>query len=276
MEETGRARLSGKVAIVTGGGTGIGAAVTKSFVQEGARVCITGRRERALEAVIETLPAGTVVACAGDVADPGDAERMVAKVLEFGGKLDVLVNNAGVGAVGSVVGHDFALWRQTLDANLTGPFLLMRAAIPHMIRDGRGSVISISSVAGVRCSPESAAYCTSKAGLIMLAHQVALDYGRYGIRSNAGCPGWVRTPMSEHEMDELGRMMGKDREEAFAEAVKDVPLGRPALPAEIANVCTFLASDASSFMTGAVILVDGGSTVVDVGTTAFRTPPPDH
>lgn len=168
------------------------------------------------------------------------------------------MNNSGVGAVGGVAGHDIDLWRATLETNLTGPFLLMRAILPHMIKNDGGSLVHISSVAGVRSSPEAAAYCTSKAGLIMLGQQVALDFGKYGIRSNIVCPGWVRTPMSEQEMDELGGMIGKNREEAFDEAVKDLPLSRVAAPDEIANVCLFLASNDSSFMTGAALMVDGG------------------
>jgi meso-butanediol dehydrogenase / (S,S)-butanediol dehydrogenase / diacetyl reductase len=263
-------RLDGKMAIITGGGTGIGAAIAKLFVLEGAKVCIMGRRKEMLNAVLETLPQGSVIACKTDIADAGDVDRTVAAALAFGGKIDVIVNNAGVGAIGGVAGHDIDLWRETLATNLTGPFLLMRASIPHMIRDGGGSLIHISSVAGVRSVPESAAYCTSKAGLIMLAQQVALDYGRHGIRSNAVCPGWVRTPMSEHEMDELGGVIGKDREETFAIVVKDLPLGRVATPEEIARVCLFLASDESSFITGAVIMVDGGSAAVDVGTLAYK------
>ena len=266
-------RLEGKVAIVTGGGTGIGAAIARRFSLEGAKVCVTGRRKDVLDAVLKTLPTGSAVACPGNVVDPRDVDRMVALTLEFGGKLDVVVNNAGAGAVGGVVGHDIAVWHETIEANLTGPFLLMRATIPNMMRNGSGSIINISSVAGVRSCPESAAYCTSKAGLIMLARQVALDYGRRGIRSNAVCPGWVRTPMSEHEMDELGKLIGKDREESFAEAVREVPLSRVATPDEVANVCLFLASDESSYMTGAVIMIDGGSTVVDAGTLAFRKSP---
>jgi NAD(P)-dependent dehydrogenase (short-subunit alcohol dehydrogenase family) len=172
-----------------------------------------------------------------------------------------------------VVGHDIELWRTTLETNLTGPFLLMRAAIPHMIKNGGGSIIHISSVAGVRSVPEAAAYCTSKAGLIMLAQQVALDCGKHGIRSNVVCPGWVRTPMSEHEMDELGVMTGKTREEAFREVIKDIPLRRVAMPDEIARACVFLASDDSSFITGAVLVADGGGAIVDVGTLAYRTEP---
>ena len=264
-------KLKGKVAIVTGGGTGIGAAIAKRFVLEGAKVCITGRRKGMLDAVVEALPYGSGVTCNADITDPAEVERIVATALDLWGKIDILVNNAGVGAVGGVGGHDIDLWRATLETNLTAPFLLMRAILPHMIKNSGGSLVHISSVAGVRSAPEAAAYCTSKAGLIMLGQQVALDYGKYGIRSNIVCPGWVRTPMSEHEMDELGGMIGKNREEAFDEVVKDLPLNRVATPDEIARVCVFLVSDDSSFMTGAVLLVDGGGAVVDVGTLAYST-----
>ncbi len=262
-------RLAEKVALITGGGTGIGAAIAGRFIREGAKVCITGRRKEILEDAIKSLPRARVVACQGNVAAPEDVKRMVATAREFGGRIDVLVNNAGIGAVGGVVDHDVDLWRETIEVNMTGPFLMMREAIPEMISTGGGSVITISSVAGVRCVPESAAYCASKAGLIMLAQQVALDYGRRNIRSNIICPGWVRTPMSEHEMDELGRMLNKDREGAFQEVVKHLPAGRVAVPEEIADLCVYLASDESRFMTGATLVIDGGGSVVDAGTIAY-------
>jgi NAD(P)-dependent dehydrogenase (short-subunit alcohol dehydrogenase family) len=262
-------RLDGKVALITGGGTGIGAAIAKCFVLEGAKVCIAGRRKEVLDAAVKTFPAGSGVACQGNVVDPEDVRRMVETTVQFGGRIDVLVNNAGVGAVGGVVAHDIDLWRETIEINLTGPFLLMREVIPLMIKGGGGSLIHISSVAGVRSVPESVAYCTSKAGLIMLAQQAALDYGRHGVRSNAVCPGWVRTPMSEHEMDELGKMIDTDREGAFREVVKHVPLGRVAIPEDIGRICVYLASDESRFMTGATLVIDGGGAVVDVGTLAY-------
>jgi len=262
-------RLDGKVALITGGGTGIGAAIASCFVLEGAKVCITGRRKEVLDTTVRTLPAGSSVACQGNVIDLEDVKRMVATALEFGGRIDVLVNNAGVGAMGGVVEHNIDLWRETIEINLTGSFLMMRETIPHMIKGGGGSLINISSVAGVRCVPESVAYCTSKAGLIMLAQQAALDYGRYGVRSNAICPGWVRTPMSEHEMDELGNMIHTDREGAFRQVVSHVPLGRVAMPEEVAQACVYLASDESRFMTGATLVIDGGGAVVDVGTLAY-------
>jgi NAD(P)-dependent dehydrogenase (short-subunit alcohol dehydrogenase family) len=265
-------KLEGRVALITGGGTGIGTAIAKRFVAEGAKVCITGRRGEKLEQVVAALPAGSAVACAGSVTNIGDAERMVAAALGLPGRFDLLVNNAGINSVGAVADLDPHGWRETLDVNLTGPFLMMRAAIPKMIEEaGGGSIVNIASVGGLRCIPDGAAYCVSKAGLIMLSRQVALDYGPKGIRSNAVCPGWVRTPMSDQEMDELASQIGTDREGAFAKVVEEVPLRRVARPEEIAGACVYLASEESVFMTGAVLVIDGGSAVVDVGTMAFRT-----
>jgi NAD(P)-dependent dehydrogenase (short-subunit alcohol dehydrogenase family) len=264
-------KLKGRIALITGGGTGIGTAIAQRFAAEGARVCITGRRREKLEQVVAALPAGSAVAYPGDVTRPDDAERMVAAALGLPGRFDLLVNNAGINSVGGVADMDPAGWRETLDVNLTGPFLMIRAAIPRMIEAGGGSIVNIASVGGLRCIPEGAAYCASKAGLIMLSRQVALDYGPKGIRSNAVCPGWVRTPMSDEEMDELASQIGTDREGAFAKVVEEVPLRRVARPEEIAGACVYLASEESAFMTGAVLVIDGGSAVVDVGTMAFRT-----
>jgi NAD(P)-dependent dehydrogenase (short-subunit alcohol dehydrogenase family) len=263
-------KLEGRVALITGGGTGIGAAIAKRFVDEGARVCITGRRLEKLEEVVDSLPSGTAVAYPGSITDPGEAERMVAEALRLTGRFDLLVNNAGVNSVGAVADLDPEGWRETIEINLTGAFLMMRAAIPKMIEAGGGSIVNIASVGGIRCIPEGAAYCASKAGLIMLSRQVALDYGPRGIRSNAVCPGWVHTPMSDLEMDELASQIGTDRKGAFAKVVEEVPLRRVAKPEEIAGACVYLASEDSSFMTGAVLVIDGGSAVVDVGTMAFR------
>ena len=140
-------KLEGKVALVTGAGTGIGQAIAERFTAEGAKVCITARRGKMLEDVAAALPAGSVVTCAGDVAKPEDVEKMVTTAVDFGGKLDVLVNNAGMSAQGPVHELDLAVWQQVMDVNLTGPFLLMKAAIPHMLQAGGGSIINIASVA---------------------------------------------------------------------------------------------------------------------------------
>ena len=202
--------LQGKVALITGGGTGIGAAIARRFVAEGARICISGRHQEKLEEMARSLPQGAVVPCAGDVSSFEDVERMVETTLEFGGKLDALVNNSAIDPGGTVVDLDPEIWHKVLDVNLTGPFYTMKAAIPHMIAAGGGSIINVSSLGGVRCLPSMAAYCTTKAGLIMLTQQAALDFGQARIRCNAVCPGPTRTEMLEHSLSPMAQAMGVD------------------------------------------------------------------
>jgi meso-butanediol dehydrogenase / (S,S)-butanediol dehydrogenase / diacetyl reductase len=256
--------LEGKVALITGGGQGIGSAIAERFVSDGAKICITGRDQTKLEKIARSLHSDAVAICAGDVSKDEDAKRMVDATVEFGGKIDVLVNNAGIDPGGSVVDLDPALWRQVLEINLTGPFLLMKSAIPYMIKNGGGSIINIASLGGLRCLPGMPAYTSSKGGLIMLTQQVALDYGPYKVRSNVVCPGGTRTAMIENSLGSLKEVLNTDVEGVFKVVASGVPLKRFAAPQEITGVCSFLASDDSSFMTGSVLLIDGGSAVVDV------------
>jgi NAD(P)-dependent dehydrogenase (short-subunit alcohol dehydrogenase family) len=258
--------LKGKVALITGGGTGIGTSIAQRFVKDGAKVVITGRRQELLEKVVKSLPAGSATYCAGDVST--DYEKMVKKTLEFGDKLNVLVNNAGIDPAGTIVDIDPALWRRVIETNLTGPMLLMKAAIPHMIKIGGGSIINVASLAGVRCIPAMPAYCSSKAGLIMLTQQAALDYGPSKIRCNVVCPGAVRTDMLEHSMAGLAESLKTDITGALAVMTKFSPLKRPATPDEITGICSYLASDDSTFMTGAVLMLDGGTAIVDANGAA--------
>jgi meso-butanediol dehydrogenase/(S,S)-butanediol dehydrogenase/diacetyl reductase len=263
-------KLDGEVALITGAGSGIGAALAERFVADGARICITGRRQGKLDEVAQSLPAGTVVTCAGDVTKLEDAERMVDTALGFTGKLDVLVNNAAIDPGGTtVVDIDPDLWHSVLETNLTGPLYMMKASIPHMLEAGGGSIINIASLGGLRCLPGMPAYCASKAGLIMLTKQVALDFGPSKIRCNAVCPGGTRTKMLEKSLSPLGEVLGTDLEGVFACVSSMVPLRRTANPHEITGICSYLASDDSTFMTGSVLLLDGGAAIVDVAGAAL-------
>ena len=263
-------KLDSKIALITGAGTGIGAAIAERFVADGAKICITGRRQAPLDKVAQSLPARTVVTCAGDVTKFEDAERMVEMALGFTGRLDVLVNNAAIDPGGTtVVDIDPELWHRVLETNLTGPLYLMKASIPHMIEGGGGSIINIASLVGLRCLPGMPAYCSSKAGLIMLTKQVALDFGPAKIRCNAVCPGGTRTEMLEESLGPLTKVLETDLEGVFRCISSMVPLRRTANPSEITGICSYLASDDSTFMTGAVLLLDGGAAIVDVAGAAL-------
>lgn len=260
-------RLEGKVAIVSGGGTGIGAATARRFAAEGAKVIVTGRRPEPLEEVA----ADTVgLAVPGDATDPGHAPAVVAAAVERFGGLDIVVANAAVGFGGSAGDVEDDPWLRTLDVNVTGPMRLVRAALPTMIGRGKGSIVLVSSVSGMVASTESAAYVTSKHALIGLARSLAVDYGPRGIRANALCPGWVVTPMADEGADELAAQRGVTRGEAYLLGTEQVPLRRPATAEEMAACILFLASDESSYVTGTTLVADGGTTIVDAGSLAWE------
>jgi NAD(P)-dependent dehydrogenase (short-subunit alcohol dehydrogenase family) len=254
-----------KVALVTGGGTGIGAAVARRLATDGYAVAVTGRRAGPIEEIAAEIGGLAIVADTGDAAD---AERSVAETVERFGRLDGLVCNAGIGGEGSLRDLDPSTWDEVVRTNLTGPFLVARAAIEHLAAT-RGAIVTVSSVAGLRASTASLAYCSSKAGLAMLTQCIAVDHGPEGVRANCVCPGWVRTPMADAEMSELGRRSGWDADQAYEAAVVDVPLRRAATPEEIAATVAWLLSDEAAYVNGAVLAVDGGHSPVDVGTIAF-------
>jgi NAD(P)-dependent dehydrogenase (short-subunit alcohol dehydrogenase family) len=158
---------------------------------------------------------------------------------------------------------DAAVWRHIVEVNLTGPFLMMKAAIPNMIEGGSGSIINVSSLAGIVAPPGAPAYCATKAGLIHLTKQVAVDYGKYNVRCNVICPGPIRTTMLEGNFVPLAKVLGTDLDGAFEKIRDSVPLHRIANPSDIAGVFVFLAGDDSNFMTGSTVLADGGVHVVD-------------
>ncbi|MDR3295611.1 MAG: SDR family oxidoreductase [Clostridiales Family XIII bacterium] len=264
-------RLNGKVALITGGGAGLGAAFTKRFVAEGARVLISGRRREVLETLAASLPAGSVAVYPGDVANPEDAKGMVEAAVKFGGKLDTLINNAGIDPPGAVADLPVEQWQRILGTNLTGAFYTMKFAIPHMIANGGGSIINISSLAALRCIPSMPAYIASKAGLIGLSQSAALDYGAKNIRCNVICPGATRTEMLEIAMEPLAKAQGTDVAGALNLMTRFCPFPRAAHPDEIAGTAVYLASEDASFVTGAVLPVDGGACVVDPNGAALSS-----
>jgi len=258
-----------KVALVTGGGTGIGAAIARRLSRDGYAVVVTGRRPAPIASVAAEVGGLAVVA---DTSRAADADRAVAETVARFGGLDALVCNAGVGGEGSL--HDLGpeRWDEVLRINLTGAFLAARAAIRHLVAR-QGSIVTVSSAAGLRASPGSLAYCSSKAGLAMLTQCIALDHGPEGVRANCVCPGWVRTPMADGEMEALGARLGTGREAAYDACLVDVPLRRAATTDEIAATVAWLVSDEAAYVNGAVLPVDGGHTTVDVATVAFGTVP---
>lgn len=257
--------MTGRVLLVTGAGSGIGAATAAVASGRGWRVVVCGRRREALEQVAART--GAVVRVV-DVAEPGAVERLVASVLAEFGRLDSVVANAGVMAVGNVVETDPADWDAVLRTNLTSVYLLARAAVPHLVA-ASGTFVGVSSIAALRSSTSAAAYSVSKAGLISLVQGIARDFGPAGVRANVVCPGWVRTEMADAEMGEFGAPYGLDVEAAYAATTELVPQRRAADPSEVANAVAWLAGEESSYVNGAVLVVDGGTTLVDAGTVAF-------
>ncbi|TAM71836.1 MAG: SDR family oxidoreductase [Microbacteriaceae bacterium] len=261
------ASVENRVVVVSGGGTGIGAAVARRYASEGARVAILGRRGGPLDEVAAETGALPVVA---DVSNTAQARDAIARITDAFGSIDVLVANAGGHGFATAAETSDAEWDASLRANLTSAFVLARAALPQLI-DSKGQIVIVSSLAGLFAGPSAAGYTVGKHALIGLTRSIARDYGKSGVRVNAVCPGWVRTPMADEEMDEFARHAGfSDRDEGYTRVTADVPLGRPAEPAEIASIVRFLGSGESSIMTGTVIVADGGAHIVDLPTLAFE------
>ena len=261
----GAGPLEGKAALVVGGGTGIGAACARRLAQEGVAVAVMGRRRELVGEVASSIGGLAITGDASDMVDAGKAAALV--VSEYGG-LDMLVASAGGHDVGAALEVSDESWQQSLDANLNSAFVTARACLPHLIQR-QGTIVVISSIAGLVAGRDVCGYTTTKHGLIGLTRSLARDYGPRGVRVNAVCPGWVRTPMADEELAVLQERHGLSLDEAYRLVTRDVPLGRAAEADEIAAVCRFLVSDEASIVTGAVITADGGSTIVDVPTLAF-------
>ena len=248
-------RLEGKIALITGGGTGIGRAIALLFAAEGAKVCVAGRRSEPLQEVVAEIRrrGGTATFTRGDVSKTDRVELMVqGAIYNFGG-LDILVNNAGIFLEGTVVDTDEKRWDKILGINLKGAYMVSRCAVPAMKLRGGGSIVNNASVHGLVGAKNAVAYCASKGGLVQLTRAMALDHAADRIRVNAICPGLIDSPMTR---DGNGGTTWLD------EAVKDYPAARCGTVDEVARLALYLVSDESGFMTGAVVPIDGGMTAI--------------
>jgi len=250
-------RLEGKVALITGGNSGIGRATSLLFAQEGARVVITGRNEERGKQVVEEIKrkSGIAMFLPCDVRSADDCARVVQETIRAFNRLDILFNNAGVNYPHSAIDCTEEEWDLTININLKGSFLMSKYALPVMISQGGGVIINNSSGWGIVGGEKAVAYCASKGGVVLMTKAMAIDHGREGIRVNCICPGDVDTPM----LLEDARLRGLAWKDYLASA-GDRPMGRIGKPEEIARAALFLACEDSSFMTGAVLVVDGGGT----------------
>ena len=248
-------RLEGKVALITGGTSGIGSATAERFAREGAAVAITGRSTERGEQVVETIVAngGEAMFIQTDVRLADDCRRAVDETLARFGKIDILFNNAGVLHAKTIPECTEEEWDETIESSLRGAFLMSKYALPSMIEQGSGSIIHTSSGWGILGGDKAAAYCAAKGGLIIMAKAMAIDHGPDGIRVNCVCPGDVLTPMMNDDAEKRG-MSWDD----YAAGAAERPLGRIGTVEDIADAVLFLASDESSFVTGESLVVDGG------------------
>ncbi|NIL94241.1 MAG: glucose 1-dehydrogenase [Woeseiaceae bacterium] len=256
MEEwSNTMRLKGKVALITGGTSGIGSATAVRFGKEGASVVITGRNpERGAEVVADIEATGAeAMFIQSDVRLADDCRRAVEETLARFGKIDVLFNNAGVFHPKTVPDCTEEEWDETIDSSLKGAFLMSKYALPSMIEQGSGSIIHTSSGWGILGGNEAASYCAAKGGLVVMAKAMAMDHGKHGIRVNCVCPGDVLTPMLYDDAEKRGMTWA-----GYEASAVQRPLGRIGTVDEIADAVLFLASDESSFVTGESLVVDGG------------------
>jgi NAD(P)-dependent dehydrogenase (short-subunit alcohol dehydrogenase family) len=250
-----------KVALVTGAARGIGLATAKDFSAQGWQVLMLDNDSRELASAAAEIPDAMQLDC--DISAPDDVDAAFARITAEIGRLDCLVNNAGIAQFGPIDACDFAMWRQVMATNLDGTFLCSRAATP-LLKASRGSLVNIASISGLRASTLRVAYGTSKAAVIQLTRQQAAELGEFGVRANCVCPGPVRTKlaMAVHTQDII---------DAYHDAI---PLNRYGSEAEIAAAITFLASDRASYITGQVLAADGGFESTGVGLPSLRKDAP--
>ena len=251
-------KLSGRVVIVTGGGSGIGNATARLFAEEGATVIVVDWHKDAGEAAAQGIVnAGFKTEfCYADVSKSADVEAMVTSTIGRHGRLDTLFNNAAVQIMSKLVETTEESWDRIHSVNLKGVFLCCKYAIPRIIESGGGAVVNMASVLGFVGDPDLAAYCAAKGGVIALTKAASLTYGPQGVRVNCICPGDVETPLLKEYFDK-----DPDPKKLRLEVSSKYALRRVATPQEVAKVALFLASEDSSFVTGGMLVVDGGLTI---------------
>lgn len=244
-------RLKGKVAIVTGGGTGIGKAIALEFAKEGGKVAVTGRRLKKLQEVVDEIKkmGGEGIAIAADVSNPADVDRMVRMTVDTFKRLDILVNSAGILISSDLAHHTEKIWDDTIDINLKGSFLCIQRAVPEMLKQGKGKIINIASIAGQIGFPNSVAYCASKGGIMGMTKALAMELASLKINVNDIAPGDVETPLNEHLLRDPEYLRGR---------VENTPYGRVGKVSDIAPAAVYLASDESDFVNGITLTIDGG------------------
>jgi NAD(P)-dependent dehydrogenase (short-subunit alcohol dehydrogenase family) len=261
-----------RIVAITGAGTGIGAACARLYAAEGASLVLIGRRREPLEQIARETGGLVLV---GDAACPDTWAGFVAQIRQRYGRLDVLLACAGGLGLGSATDTSPQTWEAALRSNLDSAFYSARACLPLLL-ESTGNIVLIGSIASLAAGPEVCGYTTAKHALLGLNRSLARDYGPRGVRVNAVCPGWVRTPMADQEMQPLMDFYGETLQQAYDRVCADVPLRRPASAEEIARVCRFLASSEASIITGATVVADGGSSIVDVPTLAYTHMEPSH
>jgi len=257
--------LRGKVAIVTGGASGIGAAIVEGFAKEGASVIIADINLDGAQSLAQKLGKGEVkvLAVKTDVTKKSDAENLAATTMKEFGKIDILVNNAGVIRQAKFPDDlEEEIWNLEMDVNAKGNYLVTRAVVPHMIATRYGKIVNASSICGKQGTPEFCSYTASKFAVTGITQTLGKELAQYNINVNAYCPGYVRTPMWEGLLDGMSKAQGRPQEEIWNEWIAaNVPLKRPQTPEDIANLVLFLSSDVSKNITGEAISVNGGTRV---------------
>jgi len=247
-------RLQNKVALITGGGTGIGAGIAHMFAKEGAQVVVCGRREKPLKETVDLIDqnGGEAIYCIADVSSQKQIQEMIEITSMKFGSPDILVNSAGVYIPDDVTSTSESEWDCVMDIDAKGVYLMSKAVLPHMIKSGKGKIINIASIAGLFGFEKSAAYCAAKGAVVNLTREMALDYASRGIYVNAIAPGVIDTDMTKPFLE---------NEQSKQGFLNKTPVGRIGTPEDIAYGAVYLASDESDFVVGQILVIDGGWTI---------------